>query len=89
MPILSAIGSPSAAGATAPSICCLTSVSVAPSIAVAPDPPLEVGSFVPGSVITECGAQEQLGVCLLANAEQRSATLATDRTTTLHRMPYE
>ena len=49
MPILSAIGSPSAAGATAPSICCLTSVSVAPSIAVAPDPPLEVGSFVPFS----------------------------------------
>jgi hypothetical protein len=49
MPILSAIGSPSAAGATAPSICCPTSVSVAPSIAVAPDPPLEVGSFAPFS----------------------------------------
>jgi hypothetical protein len=46
-PAPSAIGSPSAAGARAPSICCLTSVSVAPSIAVAPDPPLEVGSFVP------------------------------------------
>ncbi len=53
MPILSAIGSPSAAGATAPSIWGLTSVSVAPSIAVAPDPPLEVGSFVPLSDIND------------------------------------
>jgi hypothetical protein len=37
--------------ATAPSICCLSSVSVAPSIAVAPEPRLEVGSFGPKAVL--------------------------------------
>ncbi len=55
MPILSAIGSHRRRGAKAPSICCLTSVSVAPSIAVAPDPALEVGSFVPVAAIEDDG----------------------------------
>jgi hypothetical protein len=59
MPILSAIGSPSATGATAPSICCLTSVSAAPSIAVAPDPLLEVGSFVSSADVPSIRSQRR------------------------------